>query len=236
MSFFSIHPLTVSYGGIRAVRGLNISLDKGETVALIGANGAGKTSTLNALLGLISHGGTINLGGDELGSLAVHERVSLGLSLVPEGRGVFGRLTVEENLLMGSYLGTDKKQELQDLGEVFDLFPRLRERRHQTGGTLSGGEQQMLAIGRALMGRPKVLLLDEPSMGLAPLMVEKIFEVIREISKSGVTTLLVEQNARLALESSQRAYVMESGEITMNDESQVLIRSPKIRTSYLGED
>ncbi len=155
---------------------------------------------------------------------------------MPEGRGVFGRLTVEENLLMGSYLGTDKKQELQDLGEVFDLFPRLRERRHQTGGTLSGGEQQMLAIGRALMGRPKVLLLDEPSMGLAPLMVEKIFEVIREISKSGVTTLLVEQNARLALESSQRAYVMESGEITMNDESQVLIRSPKIRTSYLGED
>ncbi|MEL0029257.1 MAG: ABC transporter ATP-binding protein [Betaproteobacteria bacterium] len=236
MSFFSIQSLTVSYGGIRAVRGLNISLDKGETVALIGANGAGKTSTLNALLGLISHGGTINLGGDELGSLAVHERVSLGLSLVPEGRGVFGRLTVEENLLMGSYLGTDKKQELQDLGEVFDLFPRLRERRHQTGGTLSGGEQQMLAIGRALMGRPKVLLLDEPSMGLAPLMVEKIFEVIREISKSGVTTLLVEQNARLALESSQRAYVMESGEITMNDESQVLIRSPKIRASYLGED
>ncbi len=236
MSFFSIQSLTVSYGGIRAVRGLNISLDKGETVALIGANGAGKTSTLNALLGLISHGGTINLGGDELGSLAVHERVSLGLSLVPEGRGVFGRLTVEENLLMGSYLGTDKKQELKDLGEVFDLFPRLRERRHQTGGTLSGGEQQMLAIGRALMGRPKVLLLDEPSMGLAPLMVEKIFEVIREISKSGVTTLLVEQNARLALESSQRAYVMESGEITMKDESQVLIRSPKIRTSYLGED
>ena len=236
MSFFSIQSLTVSYGGIRAVRGLNISLDKGETVALIGANGAGKTSTLNALLGLISHGGTINLGGDELGSLAVHERVSLGLSLVPEGRGVFGRLTVEENLLMGSYLGIDKKQELKDLGEVFDLFPRLRERRHQTGGTLSGGEQQMLAIGRALMGRPKVLLLDEPSMGLAPLMVEKIFEVIREISKSGVTTLLVEQNARLALESSQRAYVMESGEITMNDESQVLIRSPKIRTSYLGED
>ena len=236
MSFFSIQSLTVSYGGIRAVRGLNISLDKGETVALIGANGAGKTSTLNALLGLISHGGTINLGGDDLGSLAVHERVSLGLSLVPEGRGVFGRLTVEENLLMGSYLGTDKKQELKDLGEVFDLFPRLRERRHQTGGTLSGGEQQMLAIGRALMGRPKVLLLDEPSMGLAPLMVEKIFEVIREISKSGVTTLLVEQNARLALESSQRAYVMESGEITMNDESQVLIRSPKIRTSYLGED
>jgi len=236
MSFFSIQSLTVSYGGIRAVRELNISLDKGETVALIGANGAGKTSTLNALLGLISHGGTINLGGDELGSLAVHERVSLGLSLVPEGRGVFGRLTVEENLLMGSYLGTDKKQELKDLGEVFDLFPRLRERRHQTGGTLSGGEQQMLAIGRALMGRPQVLLLDEPSMGLAPLMVEKIFEVIREISKSGVTTLLVEQNARLALESSQRAYVMESGEITMNDESQVLIRSPKIRTSYLGED
>jgi len=236
VSFFSIQSLTVSYGGIRAVRGLNISLDKGETVALIGANGAGKTSTLNALLGLISHGGTINLGGDELGSLAVHERVSLGLSLVPEGRGVFGRLTVEENLLMGSYLGTDKKHELKDLGEVFDLFPRLRERRHQTGGTLSGGEQQMLAIGRALMGRPKVLLLDEPSMGLAPLMVEKIFEVIREISKSGVTTLLVEQNARLALESSQRAYVMESGEITMNDESQVLIRSPKIRASYLGED
>jgi branched-chain amino acid transport system ATP-binding protein len=236
VSFFSIQSLTVSYGGIRAVRGLNISLDKGETVALIGANGAGKTSTLNALLGLISHGGTINLGGDELGSLAVHERVSLGLSLVPEGRGVFGRLTVEENLLMGSYLGTDKKQELKDLGEVFDLFPRLRERRHQTGGTLSGGEQQMLAIGRALMGRPQVLLLDEPSMGLAPLMVEKIFEVIREISKSGVTTLLVEQNARLALESSQRAYVMESGEITMNDESQVLIRSPKIRASYLGED
>ena len=236
MSFFSIQSLTVSYGGIRAVRGLNISLDKGETVALIGANGAGKTSTLNALLGLISHGGTINLGGDELGSLAVHERVSLGLSLVPEGRGVFGRLTVEENLLMGSYLGTDKKQELKDLGEVFDLFPRLRERRHQTGGTLSGGEQQMLAIGRALMGRPRLLLLDEPSFGLAPLVVKDIFAIMRRINQEqGVSILLVEQNAKLALDIADTAYLLETGRVVLSGPSSDMRNNDAVRRAYLGE-
>ncbi len=235
MSFLDVQSLSVRYGGIRAVRDVDIRVEEGETVALIGANGAGKSSMLNAISGLLDHGGHVYFDGANLTTQPVFERVRCGISLVPEGRGVFGRLTVEENLLMGAYVGSSRQDQESDLCRMYELFPRLKERRRQTGGTLSGGEQQMLAIGRALMARPKLLLLDEPSMGLAPIMVEKIFEVIRGVSKTGVTILLVEQNARLALESSQRAYVMESGELSMTDESRSLLQSPKVRASYLGE-
>ncbi len=235
MSFLDVQSLSVRYGGIRAVRDVDIRVEEGETVALIGANGAGKSSMLNAISGLLDHGGHVYFDGANLTTQPVFERVRCGISLVPEGRGVFGRLTVEENLLMGAYVGSSRQDQESDLCRMYELFPRLKERRRQTGGTLSGGEQQMLAIGRALMARPKLLLLDEPSMGLAPIMVEKIFEVIRGVSKTGVTILLVEQNARLALESSQRAYVMESGELSMTGESRSLLQSPKVRAAYLGE-
>ena len=235
MSFFHVKSMSVRYGGIRAVRDVDIKVNEGETVALIGANGAGKSSTLNAIAGLLEHTGDVYFDGANLTAQPVFARVKCGISLVPEGRGVFGRLTVEENLLMGAYLGSSQQDQDADLHKMFEFFPRLKERRRQTGGALSGGEQQMLAIGRALMARPKLLLLDEPSMGLAPIMVEKIFEVIRGVSKTGVTILLVEQNARLALESSQRAYVMESGELSMTGESRSLLQSPKVRAAYLGE-
>ena len=235
MSYLSINNLEVKYGGIRAVKGVTLSVDKGETVALIGANGAGKTSTLNAVSGILAHTGSVSLDKVDLSSNPVFKRASLGISLVPEGRGIFGRLSVQENLMMGAYLGKNKQDSEVDLQKIYSLFPRLNERRDQTGGTLSGGEQQMLAIGRALMARPAVMLLDEPSMGLAPIMAEKIFEVISEVAKSGVTILLVEQNARLALEFSQRAYVMESGVIAMTGPSRDLLSSPRIRSSYLGE-
>ncbi|MDA0237329.1 MAG: ABC transporter ATP-binding protein [Proteobacteria bacterium] len=235
MTFFHVQSMSVRYGGIRAVRDIDIRVDEGEMVALIGANGAGKSSTLNAIAGLLEHTGNVYFDGANLTTEPVYARVKCGISLVPEGRGVFGRLTVEENLLMGAYLGGSQQDQDADLYRMYEFFPRLKERRRQTGGTLSGGEQQMLAIGRALMARPKLLLLDEPSMGLAPIMVEKIFEVIRGVSKSGVTILLVEQNARLALESSQRAYVLESGELSMTGESRALLQNPKVRTSYLGE-
>jgi len=190
---------------------------------------------LNAIAGVLPHTGKIYFNNADLTNKPVFDRVKLGISMVPEGRGVFGRLTVEENLLMGAYLGNSQQDQDADLKQMYEFFPRLKERRGQTGGTLSGGEQQMLAIARALMSRPKLLLLDEPSMGLAPIMVEKIFEVIRGVSKTGVTILLVEQNARLALESSERAYVMESGELSITGESSELLHSPKIRSSYLGE-
>ncbi|HBZ17804.1 MAG TPA: ABC transporter ATP-binding protein [Betaproteobacteria bacterium] len=235
MSFLDVQSLSVRYGGIRAVRDVDIRVEEGETVALIGANGAGKSSMLNAISGLLDHGGHVYFDGVNLTTRPVFERVRCGISLVPEGRGVFGRLTVEENLLMGAYLGSSRQDQEADLYRMYEFFPRLKERRRQTGGTLSGGEQQMLAIGRALMARPKLLLLDEPSMGLAPIMVKKIFEVIRGVSENGVTILLVEQNARLALESSQRAYVMESGELILTGESRSLLQSTKIRSSYLGE-
>ena len=235
MSFLDVQSLSVRYGGIRAVRDVDIRVEEGETVALIGANGAGKSSMLNAISGLLDHGGHVYFDGANLTTQPVFERVRCGISLVPEGRGVFGRLTVEENLLMGAYLGSSRQDQEADLYRMYEFFPRLKERRRQTGGTLSGGEQQMLAIGRALMARPKLLLLDEPSMGLAPIMVKKIFEVIRGVSENGVTILLVEQNARLALESSQRAYVMESGELILTGESRSLLQSTKIRSSYLGE-
>jgi branched-chain amino acid transport system ATP-binding protein len=228
--------LRVAYGGIQAVRGISFHVEQGEMVALIGANGAGKTSTLKALARLLNAaGGSVRFAGREISTLAPHRLIAEGIALVPEGRGVFPRMNIVENLLMGAYIRDDKEAIAADQDHVFSLFPRLKERSQQLAGTLSGGEQQMLAIGRALMSRPKLLLLDEPSMGLAPLMVQKIFEVIRTVADQGMTVLLVEQNAKLALEVSQRGYVMESGEITLTDESAKLLASPKVREAYLGE-
>ena len=228
--------LRVAYGGIQAVRGISFHVNDGEMVALIGANGAGKTSTLKALARLLNaSGGSVRYGGREISALEPHQLVGAGIALVPEGRGVFPRMSIVENLLMGAYIRDDKAAIAADQEHVFSHFPRLKERAQQLAGTLSGGEQQMLAIGRALMSRPKLLLLDEPSMGLAPLMVQKIFEVIRTVADEGMTVLLVEQNAKLALEVSQRGYVMESGEITLTDESAKLLENPKVREAYLGE-
>jgi branched-chain amino acid transport system ATP-binding protein len=230
-----VRELHVAYGGINAVKGIELTVAEGEMVALIGANGAGKTTTLKAISGMLPHRGRVRLGNEDVSALASFELVQRGMALVPEGRGVFGRLSVQENLQMGAYIRRDASAIREDLERVFGLFPRLAERRRQTGGTLSGGEQQMLAIGRALMSRPRLLLLDEPSMGLAPMMVEKIFQTVRQVASDGVTVLLVEQNARLALEISQRGYVMESGLITLADESSALLKNPLVRRAYLGE-
>ena len=228
--------LRVAYGGIQAVRSITFHVKQGEMVALIGANGAGKTSTLKALSRLLNAaGGSIRYCGKEISALPAHQLISEGIALVPEGRGVFPRMSIVENLLMGAYIRHDKEGISADREHVFSLFPRLKERAQQLAGTLSGGEQQMLAIGRALMSRPKLLLLDEPSMGLAPLMTQKIFEVIRTVANEGMTVLLVEQNAKLALEVSQRGYVMESGEITLTDEAANLLANPRVREAYLGE-
>ena len=236
MSLITLENLQVSYGGIRAVKGVDLTVEPGELVCLIGANGAGKTTTLRAITGLVrAAGGRIVYDGEDIAALKPHEISRRGLALVPEGRGVFAQLTIEENLAMGAYSRNDRAGVAADLERAFTLFPRLKERRRQTAGTLSGGEQQMLAISRALMSRPKLLLLDEPSMGLAPIMVEKIFEVIRGISADGVTMLLVEQNARLALEVSRRGYVLESGQVTISGEARALLGDPRIREAYLGE-
>jgi branched-chain amino acid transport system ATP-binding protein len=236
MSLLSLTALEVSYGGIRAVKGIDLTVEQGELVCLIGANGAGKTTTLKAVTGLVpSAAGKITYDGEDLVGQRPHAIARMGLALVPEGRGVFPQLTIEENLAMGAYSRDDKPAIATDAERVFGLFPRLKERRKQTAGTLSGGEQQMLAIGRALMSRPKLLLLDEPSMGLAPLMVEKIFEVVRLIASEGVTMLLVEQNARLALEVSRRGYVLESGVVTLSGPSAELLHNPRVREAYLGE-
>jgi branched-chain amino acid transport system ATP-binding protein len=226
--------LQVHYGGISAVKGISFAIEPGEMVCLIGANGAGKTSTLKALARLLPSTGEIRYDGEQIEKLPAHDLISLGLALVPEGRGVFARLSVAENLAMGAYHRNDNEV-TTDLQRMYELLPRLKERQHQLAGTLSGGEQQMLAIGRALIGRPKLLLLDEPSMGLAPLMVQKVFEVIRDVAAQGVTILLVEQNARLALEVCSRGYVMESGQITIADKSDVLASDPRVRAAYLGE-
>jgi branched-chain amino acid transport system ATP-binding protein len=228
--------LRVAYGGIQAVRGISFHVGEGEMVALIGANGAGKTSTLKALSRLLdAAGGSVRLRGAEISKLPPHQLVSNGIALVPEGRGVFPRMSIVENLQMGAYCRSDKASIDADIDHVFSLFPRLKERARQLAGTMSGGEQQMLAIGRALMSRPQLLLLDEPSMGLAPIMVQKIFEVIRTVAADGMTILLVEQNAKLALETSQRGYVMESGEITLTGAAADLLADPKVRAAYLGE-
>ena len=236
MSLLEVRELVVSYGGIQAVKGISLEIAAGELVCLIGANGAGKTTMLRALCGLHrSTSGSIRYDGQDITNLPSYRLVEHGIALVPEGRGIFSRLSVLENLQMGAYARRDKAAIDEDLNRVLALFPRLAERRTQAAGTLSGGEQQMLAIGRALMSRPKLLLLDEPSMGLAPLLVAKIFATIREISAQGATIFLIEQNAKLALETSDRAYVMESGNIRLSGAATSLLSDPQIRHSYLGE-
>ena len=226
----------VAYGGIQAVKGIDLAVGAGELVCLIGANGAGKTTTLKGICGLQPvKAGTIRYRGNDITGKAAFELVRLGLAMVPEGRGVFGALTIEENLAMGAYARSDRDGISSDVDRVYTLFPRLKERRRQTAGTMSGGEQQMLAMARALMSRPKLLLLDEPSMGLAPLMVQKVFETILTVSGEGITILLIEQNAKLALEVSHRGYVMESGEIILAGDAKKLLHDPAVRAAYLGE-
>jgi branched-chain amino acid transport system ATP-binding protein len=231
-ALLEVQRLEVHYGGIRAVAGIDLEVGEGELVCLIGANGAGKSSTLKAICGLVaSHAGRMLYAGEDIGAAAVHELPRKGLVMVPEGRGIFTQLTVEENLAMGAYA----RGGAADPAAQYERFPRLKERRRQIAGTLSGGEQQMLALARALMARPRLLLLDEPSMGLAPLMVARIFEVVRDIAREGVTILLVEQNARLALEISSRGYVLESGSIALSGEAARLLEHPRVRQAYLGE-
>ena len=236
MSLLEVSGLKVAYGGIQAVKGIDLRIEAGELIALIGANGAGKSSTLKTLAGMHQPaGGSVTYNGERIDGVASHVLIRKGLALVPEGRGVFSRLTVEDNLLMGAYSRNDDAAIKQELAQVYEIFARLLERKDQLAGTLSGGEQQMLAIGRALLGKPKLLLLDEPSMGLSPIMVQKIFATVRRIADQGVTILLVEQNAKLALEISSRAYVMESGSITLTGPAHELLHNPKVRAAYLGE-
>jgi branched-chain amino acid transport system ATP-binding protein len=232
----SVKDLRVAYGGIQAVKGVSFDVRAGELVSLIGANGAGKTTTLKAVTGIQPvAAGDILFMSQSIRGKGSWDLVKQGLVMVPEGRGTFTRMTIHENLLMGAYVRNDKKEIEADVDKVFTIFPRLKERRSQLAGTMSGGEQQMLAMGRALMARPKVLLLDEPSMGLSPIMVDKIFEVVSEIHGQGTTVLLVEQNASRALQLADRGYVMESGEITMTGEAKALLNDPKVRAAYLGE-
>jgi branched-chain amino acid transport system ATP-binding protein len=227
--------LKVAYGGIQAVKGVSFEVNEGELVSLIGANGAGKTTTLKAITGLQPvAAGEIEFMGRSIKGQGPWDLVTQGLVMVPEGRGVFARMTITENLQMGAFIRKDKEV-LADIDKVFGIFPRLKERRNQLAGTMSGGEQQMLAMGRALMARPKVLLMDEPSMGLSPIMVDKIFEVVNDIHGRGVTILLVEQNASRALQLATRGYVMDSGEITMSGDAKALLNDPKVRAAYLGE-
>ena len=227
--------LHVAYGGIQAVRSITFHVKQGETIALVGANGAGKTSTLKAISRIVPATGDVHFCGEKMLQIPPHDLIRKGIALVPEGRGVFPRLSVAENLAMGAFIRDDKAEIARDIERMYAYFPRLKERETQLAGTLSGGEQQMLALGRALMSRPKLLLLDEPSMGLAPIMVQKIFEVVRAVATEGMTILLIEQNAKLALEVSQRAYVMESGEITLTGNSAELLHDPKVKAAYLGE-
>ncbi len=228
--------LKVAYGGIQAVKGVDFEVRQGELVSLIGANGAGKTTTLKAVTGIQAVAdGDIRYMGQSIKGQGAWDLVKQGLVMVPEGRGTFTRMTITENLQMGAYIRDDKAQIEADIDKVFSIFPRLKERRAQLAGTMSGGEQQMLAMGRALMAKPKVLLLDEPSMGLSPIMVDKIFEVVNDIHSQGVTVLLVEQNASRALAIANRGYVMESGLITMTGEGKTLLNDPKVRAAYLGE-
>ncbi|MEI6302262.1 MAG: ABC transporter ATP-binding protein [Betaproteobacteria bacterium] len=236
MNLLEVSGLHVSYGGIRAVKGIDLTVAEGELVCLIGANGAGKSTTLKAICGLMpAAAGAVRYQGGDIAGLKHFELPRRGLVLVPEGRGIFPQLTVEENIAMGAYARNDTAQIKRDIERGYALFPRLFERRLQSAGTLSGGEQQMLAIARALMAQPKLLLLDEPSMGLAPIIVQKVFEVIATIRKEGVTVLLVEQNARLALELADRAYVMETGVITLSGEAGTLLADERVKTAYLGE-
>ena len=227
--------LKVAYGGIQAVKGVTFEVNEGELVSLIGANGAGKTTTLKAVTGIQpAVGGDIEYLGKSIKGQGPWDLVKQGLVMVPEGRGTFTRMTITENLQMGAFIRNDKNVEA-DIEKVFTIFPRLKERRNQLAGTMSGGEQQMLAMGRALMAQPKVLLLDEPSMGLSPIMVDKIFEVVNDIHQRGTTVLLVEQNASRALQLASRGYVMDSGEVTMTGDAKLLLNDPKVRAAYLGE-
>ena len=231
-----IRDLHVGYGGIRAVKGIHLDIAPGELVALIGNNGAGKTTTLKTLAGLLKpNSGEIRYDGNSLNGVAAHPRVSMGLALVPEGRGIFARLSVSENLLMGAYSRGNSDEIAADLTRMYALFPRLHERKQQLAGTLSGGEQQMVAMARALMSRPRLLMLDEPSMGLAPLMVKNIFQTVRDISAQGMSILLVEQNAKLALQVASRGYVMESGAIALSGTSKELLESATVQRAYLGD-
>jgi branched-chain amino acid transport system ATP-binding protein len=228
--------LKVAYGGIQAVKGISFDVRAGELVSLIGANGAGKTTTLKALTGVQpAADGDIEYLGRSIRGQGAWDLVRQGLVMVPEGRGTFTRMTITENLLMGAFVRSDAREIADDIERVFTLFPRLKERRHQLAGTMSGGEQQMLAMGRGLMARPKVLLMDEPSMGLSPIMVDKVFEVVHDIHRRGTTVLLVEQNASRALGLATRGYVMDSGEITMSGEAHALLADPRVRAAYLGE-
>ena len=236
MALLEVNGIHTYYDAIHALKGITISVDEGEIVTLIGANGAGKSTTLNSICGLYPpRSGTIYLDGEAIHELPPHDIVLRGLSQAPEGRQVFGRLTVTENLKMGAYTRKDKEGIQTDMERVFELFPRLKERSKQVSGTLSGGEQQMLAIGRALMASPRLLLLDEPSMGLAPLLVETIFDTIRAINAQGTTILLVEQNASIALSLAQRGYVLETGKIVLQDTAEALQENEMVRKAYLGE-
>jgi branched-chain amino acid transport system ATP-binding protein len=234
VSALSVEDLKVSYGDIHAVKGISFEVREGEIFTLIGANGAGKTSTLRAISGLLRHGGEVRLDGRQLGAVAPDRIVALGIAHVPEGRGIFGNLTVMENLRLGAWIRRDRKEIARDLDRVLNALPRLRERREQPAGTLSGGEQQMLAVGRALMSSTRMLLLDEPSMGLAPKLVKEIYNVIREINRTGVTILLVEQNANIALRLANRAAVLENGLITLAGSGAELLQNARVREAYLG--
>lgn len=227
--------LNVSYGAIHAIRDVSLEVRDGEIVSLIGANGAGKTTTLHTITGLKRPtSGTMELDGQNLLSIPAHKIITLGMAHVPEGRHVFTQMTVEENLQMGAYIRNDKTQIQRDMDDVYVKFPRLRERKKQIAGTLSGGEQQMLAIGRALMSKPKILLLDEPSMGLSPLLVKEIFKIIQELNEAGITILLVEQNAKMALSIANRAYVLETGHVVMSGDAKHMMENDEVRKAYLG--
>ena len=235
-TLLQVSGLQVAYGGIQAVKGVDFEVREGELVTLIGSNGAGKTTTMKAITGTLPlAGGDIAYMGKSIRGQGPWDLVKQGLAMVPEGRGVFTRMSIMENLYMGAYIRDDKQGIEDDIEKMFAIFPRLKERRTQLAGTMSGGEQQMLAMGRALMSRPKVLLLDEPSMGLSPLMVDKIFEVVQDVYAQGVTVLLVEQNASRALSIANRGYVMESGIITINGDAKQMLNDPKVRAAYLGE-
>ncbi|MBB1076634.1 ABC transporter ATP-binding protein [Rhodoferax sp. 4810] len=235
-TLLKIKGLKVAYGGIQAVKGVDFEVREGELVSLIGSNGAGKTTTMKAITGSLPiNDGDIEYMGKSIRGQGPWDLVKQGLAMVPEGRGIFTRMTILENLQMGAYIRNDKAEIQLDIEKVFGIFPRLKERKDQLAGTLSGGEQQMLAMGRALISRPKVLLLDEPSMGLSPIMVDKIFEVVRDVSAQGVTVLLVEQNASRALAIADRGYVMDSGLITMTGDGKTMLKDPKVRAAYLGE-
>ncbi|MCB0162857.1 MAG: ABC transporter ATP-binding protein [Anaerolineae bacterium] len=237
MALLEVDNVHSYYGNIHALKGVSLKVEQGEIVTLIGANGAGKSTTLKTISGIVRpRVGSVRLAGEDLSAFPAHEIVGKGLSQVPEGRGVFARLTVMENLEMGAYIRDDAKQIAADIERVFGIFPRLKERQKQVAGTLSGGEQQMLAMGRAMLARPKVLLLDEPSMGLAPILVEGIFETIQTINQEGTTVLLVEQNALMALQIAHRGYVIQTGEIVLQDDAKVLQKNEMVQKAYLGVD